>query len=80
VQLQVQRVAEGEEELTWKEGRRKRKKERRKRFKIRIQRNLSSTLGINPLNAELKPICHMLALLGAHPVLHVSRKRVNKTR
>jgi hypothetical protein len=31
---------------------------------------------INPLNAELNPICHLLALL-AHPVLHVSRIRVN---
>jgi hypothetical protein len=31
----------------------------------------------NPLNAELNPICHLLALLGAHPVLHVSRMRVN---
>ena len=31
---------------------------------------------INPLNAELNPICHLLALLGAHPILHVSRVRV----
>ena len=30
---------------------------------------------INPLNAELNPICHLLALLGAH-FLHVSRIRV----
>jgi len=30
-----------------------------------------------PLNAELNPICHLLALLGAHPVLHVSRIKVN---
>jgi len=28
---------------------------------------------INPLNTELNPICHLLALLGAHHVLHVSR-------
>jgi hypothetical protein len=34
---------------------------------------------INPLNAELKPICHLLALLGAHPILHVNRIRVNVT-
>jgi hypothetical protein len=27
----------------------------------------------NPLNAGLNPICHLLALLGAHPILHVSR-------
>jgi len=34
---------------------------------------------INPLNAELNPICHMLALLGAHHILHVSRVRVNES-
>jgi hypothetical protein len=28
---------------------------------------------INPLNAQLNPICHLLALLGAHHILHVSR-------
>jgi hypothetical protein len=32
---------------------------------------------INPLNAKLNPICHLLALLGAHPILHISRVRVN---
>ena len=32
---------------------------------------------INPLNAELNPICHLLALLGAHHILHVSRIGVN---
>jgi hypothetical protein len=32
---------------------------------------------INPLNTELNPIYHLLALLGAHPLLHVSRIRVN---
>jgi hypothetical protein len=31
---------------------------------------------INPLNANLNPICHLLALLGAHHILHVSRIRV----
>jgi len=30
----------------------------------------------NPLNAELNPIRHLLALLGAHHILHVSRIRV----
>jgi hypothetical protein len=30
----------------------------------------------NPLKAELSPICHLLALLGAHHILHVSRIRV----
>ena len=32
---------------------------------------------INPLNAELNPICHLLALLGARHILHVSGVRVN---
>ena len=31
----------------------------------------------NPLNAELNPICHLLALLGTHHILHLSRIRVN---
>jgi len=30
----------------------------------------------NPLNAELNPICHLLALLGSHHILHVSGIRV----
>jgi len=33
---------------------------------------------VNPLNAELNLICHLLALLGAHPILHVSRIRVKQ--
>jgi len=31
---------------------------------------------INPLNAELNPIYHLLALLEARHILHVSRIRV----
>jgi len=31
---------------------------------------------LNPLNPELNPICCLLALLGAHHFLHVSRIRV----
>jgi hypothetical protein len=27
---------------------------------------------LNPLNAELNSICHLLALLGAHHILHFS--------
>jgi hypothetical protein len=40
--------------------------------------NLSVSLVkcFNPLNAELNPICHLLAL-GAHHILHVGRIRVN---
>jgi hypothetical protein len=30
----------------------------------------------NPLNTKLNPICHFLALLEAHRILHVSRMRV----
>jgi hypothetical protein len=31
---------------------------------------------INPLNAKLNPICHLLALLVAHHIFHVSGPRV----
>jgi len=31
---------------------------------------------LNSLNAKLNPICHLLALLGPHPILHVSMVRV----
>jgi hypothetical protein len=30
----------------------------------------------NPSNVELNTICHLLALLGAHHILHVSSIRV----
>ena len=33
---------------------------------------------INPLNAELNPICHLMALLGNHHILHVSWLRVKE--
>jgi hypothetical protein len=29
-----------------------------------------------PLNAKFNPICHLLALVGAHPIFHVNRIRV----
>ena len=32
----------------------------------------------NPLNAKFNPICHLLALVGTHPISHVSRISVNK--
>ena len=32
----------------------------------------------NPLNAVLNSICHLLTLLGAHHILHISRIRVKK--
>ena len=31
---------------------------------------------LNPLNAKLNPICHLLALLGTHHILHISRIRL----
>ena len=34
-------------------------------------------IDFNPLNAELNPICHLLALLGAHYIFHVSVLGVN---
>jgi hypothetical protein len=32
---------------------------------------------VNPLNGELIPICHLLALLGGATIVVVSRLRVN---
>jgi hypothetical protein len=40
------------------------------------KKNYRYTL-FNPLNAELNPICQLLALLGAHHILHISGIRVN---
>jgi len=37
-------------------------------------RNIHEIL-VNPLSAELNPICHLLALLGAHHIFHVSGLR-----
>jgi len=34
---------------------------------------------LNPLNEELSPICHLLALLGAHHIFHVSGLRVKNS-
>jgi hypothetical protein len=44
--------------------------------KIRTHTEDSSAVP-NPWNAELTPICHMLALVGAHHIFHVSSIRVN---
>ena len=49
------------------------------RFKHHDVTEVVNSLGdynINPLNPELNPICYLLALLGAHHFLHVSRIRV----
>ena len=40
-----------------------------------VMKNFSAKK-LNPLNPELNPICYLLALLGAHHFLHVSRIRV----
>jgi len=47
---------------------------------FRICNHNYNTKSINTLNAELNPIYHLLALLGAHPILHISRIRVNPKR
>ena len=46
-----------------------------KRVLFFIRKKMLHTSEINPLNAELNPICHLLELL-AHHILHVSRVRV----
>jgi hypothetical protein len=48
------------------------------RIHISTEMNLNSI--INPLNTKLNPICHLLGLLGAHHILHVSRIRVKKNK
>ena len=46
--------------------------------KTRIS-SFDTYLMFNPLNAELNSICHLLALLGAHHIFHVSGLRVKIT-
>jgi hypothetical protein len=41
--------------------------------------NTGSRYWINPLNAELNPICYLLALLGGATIVDVSRLRVKVT-
>jgi hypothetical protein len=42
----------------------------------KIQTSTSTEQNINPLNTELNPICHLLALLGGATIVVVSRLRV----
>ena len=49
---------------------------RKNKLSFRYKVKNKTAHAINPLNAELNPICHLLALLGAHHILHVSRVRV----
>ena len=39
--------------------------------------NFRNLTDLNPLNAELNPIRHLLALVGDRHIVHVSRIRVN---
>ena len=43
---------------------------------IHENRPMTIILKINPLNAELNPICHLLALLGGTTIVAVSKLRV----
>jgi len=43
---------------------------------VQKQIDLSGNFHFITLNARLNPICHLLTLLGAHHILHVSRIRV----
>jgi hypothetical protein len=46
---------------------------------VQAQKYLETTemvFAINPLNTELNPICHLLALAAAHHFVHVSRLKV----
>jgi len=49
-----------------------------KELRILGRRRTQLKDNLSPLNAELNPICHLLALLGAHHILHVSRIRVKE--
>jgi hypothetical protein len=42
-----------------------------------VQSNTTISYLFNPLNTKLNPICRLLALLGAHHILHISGLRVN---
>jgi hypothetical protein len=46
-------------------------------LKLRIANWFSNSMYFKPLNAELNLICHLLALLGAHHILRISRIKVN---
>ena len=43
-----------------------------------LETTIVIALGINTSNAELNPICHLLALLGAHHILQVSGVRIKR--
>ena len=43
---------------------------------MKITDDVFSRIHFKTLNAQFNPICHMLALLGSHHILHVSSMRV----
>ena len=45
-------------------------------YGLTISVQKTKSMVFNPLKPELNPICYLLALLGAHHFLHVSRIRV----
>jgi len=46
------------------------------RFAKLLSETKFNFMEFNLLNTKLNPTCHLLALLGAHHILHVSRIRV----
>jgi len=70
------RVEQREE--TWRERRGKECKWERMKVENWQQKKKELRIAhtLNPLNPELNPICYLLALLGAHHFLHVSRIRI----
>ena len=48
-------------------------------LEIRYPFSIIAAFLFNPLNAKLNPICHLRAVLGTHPILHVSRIRVKSS-
>ena len=49
-------------------------------FSYRFLLKIQFLWNVNPLNAKLNPVCHLLALLRAHHILYVSRIRVKPCR
>jgi hypothetical protein len=49
----------------------------RRNINVVVHVLLACAEAVNPLNVQLHPMCHLLVLLGAHHIFHVSRLRVN---
>jgi hypothetical protein len=73
--LRKRQREEKEEEMEDEEGRKKERKNKDKNKTENIRQIFYQYF--NPSNVELNSICHLLALLGAHHILHVSRIRAN---